>query len=123
MMMIFKNIPISMGNKKLITLKLKRGVSKKLLRIMMLILKKVPAINSEVYTAFRSSSKVVMRRAAACCLVFSMFTSLLCKEKRATSAPEVIKLSNNKTSSNTIFKTVPCGEAKSKWVICKILSE
>ena len=39
-----------MGNKKLITLKLKRGVSKKLLRIMMLILKKVPAINSEVYS-------------------------------------------------------------------------
>jgi hypothetical protein len=70
--------------------------------------------DTDVYTAFRSSNKVVMRRAAACCLVLSIFTSLLCNENKATSAPDVIKLNNNKTRSSTIFKTVPCGLAKSK---------
>ena len=77
------------------------------------MLKKVPAISSEVYTALRSSSNDVMRRAAGCWFVFSTFTSRLGREKSATSAPEIIKLNTSKISNNTTRKMALCGLAAS----------
>ena len=56
----------------------------------------VPAISRDAYTSFGSSSKLTMRLAEGCCLVFSIFTSLLFNENKATSAPEIVKVSNNR---------------------------
>jgi hypothetical protein len=111
---IFISKPRSIGKKTVTEPKFNIGVSRKLLRMIILILKKVLAIKSDVYTALRSSNKVTIRLAAGCCLVLSMFTSLLCKEKRATSAPDVIKLSNSKTNNKTIFRTALWGVAESR---------
>ena len=81
---------------------------------MMQILKNVFAISIEVYTDFRSSNKLTIRFAAVCCFVFNMFTSLLVKENKATSAPETTKLNSNKASKTMIKNVVPCGVTASK---------
>ena len=80
----------------------------------MQIFMNVPAMSIEVYTSLGSSSKSVIFLAAACCLVFSMFTSLLFSENKATSAPDTTKVSNNKANKAMIRKVVPCGVAASK---------
>jgi hypothetical protein len=74
----------------------------------MLILTNVPAINNDAYTSFGSSSNLTIRFADKCCLVFSIFTSLLFNENKATSAPEMIKVTINKTISAIARKVVPC---------------
>ena len=71
----------------------------------------VPAINKDVYTSLGSSSRSVMRRAAICRFVLSIFTSLLVKENKATSAPEIIKLSNKNPAKAAISRVVPCNVA------------
>jgi hypothetical protein len=68
----------------------------------------VPAIIKEAYTSFDSSNKVTMRFADECCFVFSIFTSLLLRENNATSAPEIVNVSSNKTPNETAKKVVPC---------------
>ena len=80
----------------------------------MQIFMNVPAISNEVYTSFGSSRRSVIRFAAACCFVFNMFTSLLVKENKATSAPDTTKLISSKASKTMIKNVVPCGVTASK---------
>ncbi len=48
-----------------------------------------------------------MRLAAECCFVFSILMSLLFRENKATSAPEMVKASNNKAANTKMRKVVP----------------
>ena len=82
--------------------------------MIMQIFMNVPAISNEVYTSFGSSRRSVIRFAAECCFVFNMFTSLLVKENKATSAPDTTKLNNSKASKTMIKNVVPCGVTASK---------
>ena|SRR5688500_7056694 len=80
----------------------------------MQILKKVLAISREANTSLGSSRKLIMRLAAGCCLVFKTFISFSLSENIATSAPEIVKVSNNNTASRTTNKVIPCGSAARK---------
>lgn len=62
----------------------KNGLIRKLKRTIMQRLKKVPAINNEVYTSFLSSSRLIILLAAGCCLVFKRLMSFVFKEKIKT---------------------------------------
>ena len=81
---------------------------------MVQILIKVPEISSEAYTSLGSSSRFVIRLAAGCCFVLRTLMSLLLSVNRATSAPEMMKVSSNNTPS-VILSTIifPCGLAAS----------
>ena len=58
----------------------------------MQILMNVPAINNDAYTSLGSSSRLVILLAAECCFVFNTLISLLLRENKATSDPEIIKV-------------------------------
>lgn len=77
------------------------------------ILMNVLAISNEANTSFGSSKKLMIRFAAGCCFVLSILISLLLSEKMATSAPEMVKLSNSKASKRTTSNVVTCGLAAS----------
>ena len=87
---------------------------RKLESTMMLILIKIPAIISEAYTSFGSLSKLTIRLAAGCCFVFSIFISLLLSEKKATSAPEIVNVSNNNTIKSITSKVAALWSAARK---------
>ena len=75
----------------------------------MQILINVLAISNEAYTSLGSSRRLIMRLAAGCCFVFKHIHIFFIQRKQATSAPEIVKVSNNKTPSRITSKVVPCG--------------
>jgi hypothetical protein len=89
----------------------------KLANIIIQILRKMLAISNEANTSLGSSRKLMILLAAGCCFVFSTFTSLSFKEKIATSAPEIVKLSKRRSRRRITRKVVPCVLAASN--ICE----
>jgi hypothetical protein len=67
----------------------------------------VPDNNSDAYTSLGSSRRSVIRRAAECCFVFNILISLLLKENKATSAPDIKKIRTSKSTRSTRRKVEP----------------
>jgi hypothetical protein len=85
-----------------------------LARIIITIFITVPAISNEAYTSFGSSNKRTILLAESWSFVFSILISFLSREKRATSAPDIVKVSTSKTARVNAKKTVACGFTASK---------
>ena len=84
------------------------SLMRKLERTIMQILINVPAISKDVYTSFDSSSRSTILLDAGLCFVFNIFISLLFRENKATSAPEIKNDNTIKDNRRSINNVVPC---------------
>jgi hypothetical protein len=69
---------------------------------------KLLAISREASRVLGSSNKFTIRLYPDCCLVFSIFTSLYDREKKATSAPETKKEISSKMMRRKIKIVEAC---------------